>query len=69
MLYFKVFSSEQDLLAILRRFKIVTSAELGPPPPRQEDAVGGEAEVQAEAGEDDGNLPQELLQEVRLKDV
>ena len=34
--------SEEDLPAILRRFKIVTSAELGPPPPRQEDAVGDE---------------------------
>ena len=32
--------SEQDLPAILRRFKVVTSAELGPPPPRQEDAHG-----------------------------
>ena len=33
--------SEQDLPAILRRFKVVTSAELGPPPPRQ-DAVAGD---------------------------
>ena len=34
--------SEEDLPAIMRRFKVVTSAELGPPPPRQEDAVGVE---------------------------
>ena len=34
--------SEEDLPAIMRRFKVVTSAELGPPPPRQEDAVGDE---------------------------
>ena len=36
-------------------------------------AMGGSASVEfmveSEAGEDDGNLPQELLQEVRLKDV
>ena len=40
--------SEADLAPILRRFKVITSAELG----RQED--GG--------GEEVGNLPQELLQ-------
>ena len=44
--------SEADLPPILRRFKVITSAELGPAPPRQEDAGGEEA----------GNLTQELLQ-------
>jgi len=44
--------SEADLAPILRRFKVITSAELGLAPPRQEDAGGEEA----------GNLTQELLQ-------
>ena len=39
--------SGEDLGAILRRFKIVTSAELGPAPPRQE-------------GEEGCNLPQQV---------
>ena len=60
---FKVFSGE-DLGPIQRRFNVLTSDQLPPP-----GDGGGEAGVQAEAGEDDGNLPQELLQEVRLKDV
>ena len=55
--------SEADLPPILRRFKVVTSAELPPP---GDDGANLPAVVQAEAGgEDDGTLPQELLQEVR----
>ena len=54
--------SGEDRGPILRRFNVVTSDMLPPP-----DANDGDlpAEVQAEAGDEDGNLPQELLQEVR----
>ena len=53
--------SEADLPPILRRFKVVSSEEL-PPPDANLQAV-----VQAEAGgEEDGTVPQELLQEVRV---
>ena len=54
--------SEADLPPILRRFKVVTSAELPPPG----DDGGNHPVVQADAGgEDDGTLAQELLEEVR----
>lgn len=53
----KVFSGE-DRGPIQRRFKVVRSDELPP--------LDANGEVQADAGgEEDGNLPQELLQEVR----
>ena len=49
--------SEADLPPILRRFKVVSSEELPFP----------DANLQAEAGgEEDGTVPQELLQEVRV---
>lgn len=36
--------SGADLEPILRRFKVVTSAELGPAPPRIEEGGGGEVD-------------------------
>ena len=60
----KVFSGE-DRGPIQRRFKVVKSEELPPPADLGGDHPA-EALLQGEAGgEEDGHLPQELLQEVR----